>query len=77
MLDPAWDQGEYYGGPGLARGMSVARSLGMITYQNESAYCISIFMVVAPAAKQSLPGTSLLFRAADLAYLGARLVTEI
>jgi homoserine O-acetyltransferase/O-succinyltransferase len=37
MLDPAWNQGEYYGGPGPARGMSVARSLGMITYQSELA----------------------------------------
>jgi homoserine O-acetyltransferase len=35
MLDPAWEAGNYYGGPGPARGLSIARALGMITYQSE------------------------------------------
>lgn len=35
MLDPAWRQGDYYGGPGPQTGLSIARGLGMITYQSE------------------------------------------
>jgi homoserine O-acetyltransferase/O-succinyltransferase len=35
MLDPAWQQGDYYGGPGPARGLAIARTVGMITYQSE------------------------------------------
>lgn len=35
MLDPDWQQGNYYGGPGPARGLSIARAVGMITYQSE------------------------------------------
>ncbi len=35
MLDPDWQGGDYYGGAGPARGMSVARALGMITYQSD------------------------------------------
>ncbi len=35
MLDPNWQQGDYYGGPGPAEGLAVARSVGMITYQSE------------------------------------------
>lgn len=36
MLDHAWQQGNYYGGPGPVRGMSIARALGMITYQSDA-----------------------------------------
>lgn len=35
MLDPDWQEGNYYGGPGPVRGLSVARAVGMITYQSE------------------------------------------
>ncbi|SDF32556.1 homoserine O-acetyltransferase MetX [Sporolituus thermophilus] len=35
MLDPAWRQGDYYGGAGPQIGLSIARALGMITYQSE------------------------------------------
>lgn len=35
MLDPAWEEGYYYDGPGPVRGLALARSLGMITYQSE------------------------------------------
>ncbi len=36
MLDPDWQGGGYYGGPGPVKGLSVARAVGMITYQSES-----------------------------------------
>lgn len=35
MLDPDWQGGDYYGGPGPVRGLSIARGIGMITYQSE------------------------------------------
>jgi homoserine O-acetyltransferase len=35
MMDPEWKTGEYYGGNGPAQGLSIARALGMITYQSE------------------------------------------
>lgn len=35
MLDPDWQQGDYYGTAGPVKGLSIARSLGMITYQTE------------------------------------------
>lgn len=35
MLDPAWQNGNYYGGAGPVSGMSIARALGMISYQSE------------------------------------------
>jgi homoserine O-acetyltransferase len=35
MLDPAWQQGNYYGGPGPVNGLAAARAIGMITYQSE------------------------------------------
>ncbi len=34
-LDPAWQNGDYYGGPGPKQGLAAARALGMITYQSE------------------------------------------
>lgn len=36
MLDPNWQQGDYYGGAAPDNGLSIARALGMITYQTES-----------------------------------------
>jgi len=35
MSDPGWRDGDYYGTPGPERGLSVARMLGMITYQSD------------------------------------------
>lgn len=35
MLDPAWQNGDYYGGAGPKQGLAAARALGMITYQSE------------------------------------------
>ncbi|MDT8902529.1 homoserine O-acetyltransferase MetX [Anaeroselena agilis] len=35
VLDPAWQGGDYYGGPGPVQGLSLARAVGMITYQSE------------------------------------------
>ncbi|HWR08239.1 homoserine O-acetyltransferase MetX [Sporomusa sp.] len=35
MLDPAWNNGDYYGGRGPEKGLAAARALGMITYQSE------------------------------------------
>jgi homoserine O-acetyltransferase len=35
MLDPDYNGGDYYGGPGPVRGLAVARAVGMITYQSE------------------------------------------
>ncbi|WP_373325841.1 homoserine O-acetyltransferase [Sporomusa paucivorans] len=34
-LDPAWQNGDYYGSPGPKQGLAAARALGMITYQSE------------------------------------------
>lgn len=34
-LDPAWQNGDYYGGTGPKQGLAAARALGMITYQSE------------------------------------------
>lgn len=36
MADPAWQGGDYYGGPGPVRGLATARMLGMITYQSDA-----------------------------------------
>lgn len=35
MSDPAWEGGNYYGGPLPARGLSIARMVGHITYLSE------------------------------------------
>jgi len=35
MLDPAWNNGDYYQSEGPRQGLAVARALGMITYQSE------------------------------------------
>lgn len=35
LLDPDWRGGDYYGTAGPARGLAVARAVGMITYQSE------------------------------------------
>jgi len=35
MADPNWKGGDYYGGPPPARGLSVARMLGHITYMSD------------------------------------------
>lgn len=35
VTDPAWQGGDYYGTEGPTRGLSVARMLGMITYQSD------------------------------------------
>lgn len=37
-LDPAWQNGDYYGGPGPARGLSLARAIGTITYKSEASW---------------------------------------
>lgn len=34
MLDPNWNEGNYYGGEPPSAGLSIARMLGMITYQS-------------------------------------------
>lgn len=36
MLDPAWQEGNYYGSQGPAEGLAIARALGMITYQSDA-----------------------------------------
>jgi homoserine O-acetyltransferase len=35
QLDPEYRGGDYYGGPGPVQGLTVARAVGMITYQSE------------------------------------------
>ena len=35
MGDPAWNQGDYYGGPGPKLGLSIARMVGHITYLSD------------------------------------------
>jgi homoserine O-acetyltransferase len=35
MADPDWNEGNYYGGKGPARGLSVARMVGHITYMSD------------------------------------------
>jgi len=36
MADPHWKAGNYYGGPGPGRGLSVARMIGHITYMSDT-----------------------------------------
>ncbi len=36
MADPEWKEGRYYGGPGPARGLSIARMIGHITYLSDA-----------------------------------------
>ncbi len=36
MADPDWNNGNYYGGPPPAKGLSVARMVGHITYMSDS-----------------------------------------
>ncbi len=36
MADPDWAQGQYYGGPPPAKGLSVARMVGHITYMSDT-----------------------------------------
>jgi homoserine O-acetyltransferase len=35
MADPAWNSGNYYGGPAPERGLAVARMIGHITYMSD------------------------------------------
>jgi len=35
MADPAWNDGDYYGGPKPERGLAVARMIGHVTYLSE------------------------------------------
>lgn len=35
MADPNWNNGDYYNGEGPSQGLSIARMLGMITYQSD------------------------------------------
>jgi homoserine O-acetyltransferase len=35
ILDPEWQEGNYYGGIGPEKGLAIARAVGMITYQSE------------------------------------------
>ncbi|VBB07537.1 alpha/beta hydrolase fold [Lucifera butyrica] len=35
MLDPEWREGNYYGSHGPAKGLTIARTIGMVTYQSE------------------------------------------
>jgi len=37
MADPEWNNGDYYGGPGPAHGLAVARMIGHVTYLSDSA----------------------------------------
>lgn len=37
MADPEWSNGDYYGGPGPAHGLAVARMIGHVTYLSDSA----------------------------------------
>ncbi len=36
MADPAWHEGNYYTGPGPAKGLAVARMIGHITYMSDT-----------------------------------------
>lgn len=36
MADPDWKEGNYYGGPGPAKGLAVARMIGHITYMSDT-----------------------------------------
>ncbi|QGG46673.1 homoserine O-acetyltransferase MetX [Heliorestis convoluta] len=38
MLDPTWNQGNYYPEVGPAQGLSIARMLGMITYRSDELF---------------------------------------
>lgn len=37
MADPAWNHGDYYGGPGPTHGLAVARMIGHVTYLSDEA----------------------------------------
>lgn len=37
MADPEWNNGDYYGSPGPAHGLAVARMIGHVTYLSDSA----------------------------------------
>lgn len=37
MADPAWNNGDYYDGPGPAHGLAVARMVGHVTYLSDEA----------------------------------------
>ncbi|MCL1981143.1 MAG: homoserine O-acetyltransferase [Proteobacteria bacterium] len=37
MADPAWNNGDYYDGPGPTHGLAVARMIGHVTYLSDSA----------------------------------------
>ena len=37
MADPAWNNGDYYDGPGPAHGLAVARMIGHVTYLSDEA----------------------------------------
>lgn len=36
--DPAWQEGEYYPGPGPERGLALARMIGIITYKSDESW---------------------------------------
>ena len=37
-LDPAWNQGDYYAGPGPQKGLALARMIGTITYKGRNSF---------------------------------------
>lgn len=71
LSDPAWKGGQYYDSQGPVRGLSVARMLGMITYQSEKAMECKFGRELA-AREPALTG---IFEVENyLAYQGIKLV---
>ncbi|MDD4587803.1 MAG: homoserine O-acetyltransferase [Heliobacteriaceae bacterium] len=40
MLDPGWQNGDYYPGTGPAKGLAIARMLGMVTYRSDESFAV-------------------------------------
>jgi homoserine O-acetyltransferase len=57
MSDPAWNGGDYYGGPEPERGLAVARMIGHVTYLSEQSMTARFGRQRRPSSGIGLPPT--------------------
>jgi len=75
MADPAWQGGDYYGGPGPVRGLATARMLGMITYQSDASMLRKFGRDIIPSRADRPYTLAKLFEVESyLEYQGKKLV---
>ncbi|MGB9887067.1 MAG: homoserine O-acetyltransferase MetX [Moorellales bacterium] len=54
MQDPAWQNGDYYPGPGPQQGLALARMVGIITYKSDESWRLKFGRAFAGTGPQDL-----------------------